>query len=477
MSTTAHNYEPVIGLEIHVQLKTRTKMFCGCELSFGDDPNVHVCPICLGHPGTLPVTNAEAVHFGLMIAHALGCEVAPRSIFHRKNYFYPDLPKGYQISQYDIPLGTGGQLGDVRIHRVHLEEDAAKLVHASSSGRIHGAEASVVDFNRGGTPLVEIVTEPDIHSPQQAEDWARLLRATLRQAGVSDVNMEEGSLRVDGNVSIRPVGEATLGTKTELKNMNSFRFLRRGLEAEIERQQGIVADGGEVEQETLHFDPASGDLSSLRSKEEAHDYRYFPEPDLVPLAPTEEMLTRAREALPELPLERSARLENELGVPAEQAKQFAYNSELGDFFEAALAADSADARLLANWVANDVVAQLGDQTPEQSKLEPAALARLVGMVSGGELAAGAAKDVLKVLLQDGGDPAAIVADRGLAKAGGDELEGIVEQAMADNADAVEKIRSGNDKAIGAIVGAVMKATKGRADGGEVQRIIRERIGE
>ena len=475
MTTTAHNYEPVIGLEIHVQLKTRTKMFCGCALSFGDDPNVHTCPICLGHPGTLPVTNAEAVHYGLMIALALGCEIAPSSIFHRKNYFYPDLPKGYQISQYDIPLGTNGRLGDVRIHRVHLEEDAAKLVHASSSGRIHGAEASVVDFNRGGTPLVEIVTEPDIHSPHEAEEWLRLLRATLRQTGVSDVNMEEGSLRADGNVSIRPVGHAVLGTKTELKNMNSFRFLRRGLEAEIERQEGILVDGGEVEQETLHFDPVSGGLSSLRSKEEAHDYRYFPEPDLVPLAPTAEMLTRASEALPELPLERSERLENELGVPAEQARQFAYNAELGDFFEAAVAADSADVRTLANWVANDVVAQIGDQAPDATKLEPVALARLVSMVSAGEVAANAAKDVLKVLVAEGGDPSAIVAERGLAKAGGDELEGIVEQAMADNADAVEKIKAGNDKAIGAIVGAVMKATKGRADGGEVQRIIRERI--
>jgi aspartyl-tRNA(Asn)/glutamyl-tRNA(Gln) amidotransferase subunit B len=475
MSTTAHSYEPVIGLEIHVQLKTRTKMFCGCALSFGDDPNIHTCPVCLGHPGTLPVTNAEAVHFGLMIGLALGCEVAPRSIFHRKNYFYPDLPKGYQISQYDIPLASGGRLGDVRIHRVHLEEDAAKLVHASTSGRIHGAETSVVDFNRGGTPLVEIVTEPDIHSPQQAEDWLRLLRATLRQTGVSDVNMEEGSLRADGNVSIRPAGEATLGTKTELKNMNSFRFLRRGLEAEIERQQRIVAEGGEVEQETLHFDPVSASLSSLRSKEEAHDYRYFPEPDLVPVAPTEAMLARARQALPELPLERSARLEKELGVPAEQARQFAYNSELGDFFEAALAADSTDARALANWIANDLVAQLGDRTPGQTKIEPAALARLVSMVNGGEVAANAAKEVLGVLVTDGGDPTAIVAQRGLGMAGADELEQIVEQAMADNADAVEKIRNGNDKAIGAIVGAVMRATKGRADGGEVQRIIRARI--
>ena len=476
MTSTAHNYEPVIGLEIHVQLRTRTKMFCGCELSFGDDPNIHTCPVCLGHPGTLPVTNAEAVHYGLMIALALGCEVAPRSIFHRKNYFYPDLPKGYQISQYDIPLGRNGRLGDVRIHRVHMEEDAAKLVHAGGSGRIHGAEASVVDFNRGGTPLVEIVTEPDIHSPQQAEDWARLLRATLRQTGVSDVNMEEGSLRVDGNVSIRPVGQATLGTKTELKNMNSFRFLRRGLEAEIARQEGLLAEGAEVEQETLHFDPVSGGLSSLRSKEEAHDYRYFPEPDLVPVAPTEEMLDRARAALPELPLERSKRLESEHGIPSEQARQFAYNSELGDFFESALAADSGDARALANWVANDLVARIGDRTPQETKLEPGALARLVSMVGSGDVAANAAKEVLAVLVDEGGDPAAIVADRGLGRAGSDELEAIVEQAMAEQADAVEKIRGGNDKAIGAIVGAVMKATKGRADGGEVQRIIRERIG-
>jgi aspartyl-tRNA(Asn)/glutamyl-tRNA(Gln) amidotransferase subunit B len=475
MSETARAYEPVIGLEIHVQLRTQTKMFCGCALSFGDPPNTHVCPICLGHPGTLPVTNEQAIHFGLMIGLALGCEIAPRSIFHRKNYFYPDLPKGYQISQYDVPLGRNGQLGDVRIHRVHLEEDAAKLVHAGASGRIHGAEASVVDFNRGGTPLVEIVTEPDIHSPQQAEDWLRLLRATLKQTGVSDVNMEEGSLRADGNVSIRPVGEATLGTKTELKNMNSFRFLRRGVEAEIARQESIRAEGGEVLQETLHFDPVSGDLSSLRSKEEAHDYRYFPEPDLVPIAPTAEMLERARDALPELPLERSERLVRDLGVPSEQARQLAYSSELGDLFEQTVAADGGDPRVIANWVTNDVVARLGDLQPRQSKLEAGALSRLVGLVEGGAVSGNAAREVLAVLVEQGGDPAAIVAERGLAKAGGDELEQIVDKALADNADAVEKIKAGNDKAIGAIVGAVMRETKGRADGGEVQRLIRQRI--
>ena len=248
-------YEPVIGIEIHVQLKTRTKMFCACALSFGEEPNTRTCPVCLGHPGTLPVANAEAIHFALMIALAFGCEIAPRSIFHRKNYFYPDLPKGYQISQYDIPLATAGRLGDVRIHRVHLEEDAAKLVHAGTSGRIHGAESSVVDFNRGGTPLVEIVSEPDLRSAGEAAEFGRLLQATLRRMGVSDVNMEEGSLRMDANVSIRPVGETTLGTKTELKNMNSFRFLERGIDAEIERQKRTLAEGGEIEQETLHFDP------------------------------------------------------------------------------------------------------------------------------------------------------------------------------------------------------------------------------
>src|ERR687894_533533 len=270
------DYEPVIGLEIHVQLSTRTKMFCSCALSFGEPPNTRTCPVCLGLPGTLPVANAAAIHFGLMIGLALDCEIAPRSIFHRKNYFYPDSPKAYQISQYDIPLCTGGRLGDVRIHRVHLEEDAAKLVHAGGSGRIHGAQSSVVDFNRCGTPLVEIVTEPDLRSAAEAGEWLRLLRATLKRLGVSDVNMDEGSLRCDANVSIRPAGTADLGTKTELKNMNSFRFLERGIAAEVERQEEILRGDGEVVQETLHYDPTTGALTPLRSKEEAHDYRYFP---------------------------------------------------------------------------------------------------------------------------------------------------------------------------------------------------------
>jgi len=338
ITVAERHYEPVIGLEIHVQLRTRTKMFCGCALSFGEEPNTRTCPVCLGHPGTLPAPNAEAINFALMIGLALECRLAPRSIFHRKNYFYPDLPKGYQISQYDIPLWSHGWLDGVRIHRVHLEEDAAKLVHAGTSGRIHGAEASEVDFNRGGTPLVEIVTEPDLGSPEQAGEWLRLLRATLKRLGVSDVNMEEGSLRCDANVSIRPAGTADLGTKTELKNMNSFRFLERGIAAEIQRQTEILHHDGAVVQETLHYDPAIGSLTPLRSKEEAHDYRYFPEPDLVPLAPTEEMVERARVALPELPAARAERFERELALAPETAQLLAFRSELGNYFEAALAA-------------------------------------------------------------------------------------------------------------------------------------------
>jgi aspartyl-tRNA(Asn)/glutamyl-tRNA(Gln) amidotransferase subunit B len=472
----ARIYEPVIGVEIHVQLSTRTKMFCGCALSFGEEPNTHVCPICLGHPGTLPTINAEAVHYALMIAMAFECDIAPRSIFHRKNYFYPDLPKGYQISQYDIPLATGGRLGDVRIHRVHMEEDAAKLIHAGSSGRIHGAETSVVDFNRGGTPLVEIVTEPDLRSPHEAAEFGRLLQATLRRMGVSDVNMEEGSLRVDANVSIRPAGTATLGTKAELKNMNSFRFLERGIAAEIARQERILREGGEVEQETLHYDPQSGSLTSLRSKEEAHDYRYFPEPDLVPVAPTEEMLARARDALPELPAARAERLERDLELPAETARLLAFRSELGDFFESAVEAGNGQVRTLANWMTNELAARIGDSDPAGTALEPSAFADLVAMVDSKQVSAGAAKEVLDVLIQEGGDPAAIVETQGLGRAESGELEAIVERAIADNPDAVDKIRAGKGQAIGAIVGAVMRETKGRADGGEVQRMISERLG-
>jgi aspartyl-tRNA(Asn)/glutamyl-tRNA(Gln) amidotransferase subunit B len=473
--------EAVIGLEIHVQLATKTKMFCGCELSFGDEPNVHTCPICLAHPGVLPVPNEQAIRYALQIGLALGCEIAPHSIFHRKNYFYPDSPKAYQISQYDIPIASNGKLGEIRIHRAHLEEDAAKMIHVGESGRIHGSGASLVDFNRGGTPLVEIVTEPDLRDPAEAAEWARLLRETVRQLGVSDVNMEEGSLRVDANVSVRPAGSSELGTKTELKNMNSFRFLQRGIEAELARQRELVETGGTVTQETLHFDPASGTLTPLRSKEEAHDYRYFPEPDLVPLAPTEEMLREAREALPELPATRIERYRSELGLAPDVALTLATDPETARYFESTLAAaDGAEPKVVANWVTGELAAALRQADVEggaaASEVTPESLAALIALVQEKKISHGSGKTVLAALVAEGGDPAAIVEREGLAQmSDSGELEAIVEKAMADNADAVEKIREGNQKAIGAIVGAVMRETKGRADGGEVNRIIQERI--
>jgi aspartyl-tRNA(Asn)/glutamyl-tRNA(Gln) amidotransferase subunit B len=472
-------YEPVIGLEIHVQLQTRTKMFCGCTLSFGDPPNTHTCPVCLGLPGSLPVANARAVHFGLMIGLALGSELAPRSIFHRKNYFYPDLPKGYQISQYDEPLCRGGRLGEVRIHRVHLEEDAAKLIHVGASGRIHGSDASVVDFNRGGTPLAEIVTEPDIGSPEQAGEWLRLLRTTLRQLGVSDVNMEEGSLRCDANISLRPAGSEQLGVKTELKNMNSFRFIERGIRAEIARQEKILTGGGRVEQETLHFDPSSGSITSLRSKEEAHDYRYFPEPDLLPVTIEPGMIEAARADMSELPTDRLERLRRELGLSAEVARMLAFRGELGDFFEAALAPDGRSrAQTLANWVTGELASRLEDgQDPASSRVTPQALGELVGMVAAKQVSVGAARQVLDKLVAEGGSPAEIVAAEGLAAIGGeDELAGVVAAAIAANADAAQRVRDGNAKAIGPIVGYVMRETKGRADGTDVSRLIAEQLG-
>jgi aspartyl-tRNA(Asn)/glutamyl-tRNA(Gln) amidotransferase subunit B len=471
------DYEPVIGLEIHVQLKTATKMFCGCELSFGDPRNIHTCPVCLGMPGALPVTNARAVHFGVMIGLALDCEIAPRSLFHRKNYFYPDLPKGYQISQYDIPLCRGGRLGEIRIHRVHLEEDAAKLEHVGESGRIHGSDRSIVDFNRGGTPLVEIVTEPDFHSAEQAREWLILLRTTLRQLGVSDVNMEEGSLRCDANVSIRPVGSTELGTKTELKNMNSFRFLERGIRAEIERQTGLLRSGEPVVQETLHFDPVSGQLTSLRSKEEAHDYRYFPEPDLVPLEVSEEMLAAVRAEIPELPAARAERFEREFGLTADRGRELAFRAELGNYFERAVAAREGDSPSpvdIANWLPQ-LVERIGSAAdPASSRVSPESLAALAAMVAAKQVSRDAAREVLTRLVEEGGDPREVVERHGLG-AMSDGLADLVDQAIAADPAAAEQVRDGNMKAMGPLVGFIMRETKGRADGGEITRLIRERL--
>ncbi len=476
MSTV--EYEPVIGLEIHVQLKTVTKMFCGCVTSFGDRPNTHTCPVCLGLPGALPVVNARAVQFGVMIGLAFGSEIARRSLFHRKNYFYPDNPKGYQISQYDVPLCRGGSLGDVRIHRIHLEEDAAKLNHVSQSGRIHGADRSWVDFNRCGTPLVEIVTEPDIGSPEQAREWLIVLRESLRQLGVSDVNMAEGSLRCDANVSIRPAGSTELGTKTELKNMNSFAFLERGVRAEIERQTELLRAGQAVVQETLHFDPATEGLTPLRSKEEAHDYRYFPEPDLVPLPVSDELMESASTALPvELPTERALRFESELGLTAARARELAFRADLAEFFERTLSAagnGQVTPAEVANWL-QLLVARIGSEAdPAGTSVTPESLAELVALVSTRKVSRDAAREVLAVLVDEGGRPDQIVSERGLG-AISDGLEEAVAAALAADPEAAEQVRGGNMKALGPLVGAVMKATQGRADGGEVRRLIMEKL--
>ena len=477
----AEELEAVIGLEIHVQLSTRTKMFCGCELSFGDETNIHTCPICLAHPGVLPVPNRTAVEYALRIAAALECEVAPRSIFHRKNYFYPDSPKAYQISQFDIPIAGPGRLGDVRIHRAHLEEDAAKMIHVGESGRIQGSDASLVDFNRGGTPLVEIVTEPDLKSGAQVREWGQLLRATVKALGVSNVNMEEGSLRCDANVSVRPVGSDILGTKTEMKNMNSFRYIERGIEAEVKRQKDLINSGGRVVQETLHFDPSTGELHSLRSKEEAHDYRYLPEPDLVAIVPTAAMLQAAKDSLPELPAAKASRFENELGIQASAALFLSTQNEWSDFFEAVnAAAGDVEPRVVANWVTGELAAELrkqDDQSLEDSKVTPGLFAALIEMVAGKKISHGSGKTVLEEMVRSGVDPVLVVEQEGLEQiSDSGELEAIVAAAIENNPKPAEQVRSGNEKAIGALVGAVMRETKGRADGGEVTRLLRQQLG-
>jgi aspartyl-tRNA(Asn)/glutamyl-tRNA(Gln) amidotransferase subunit B len=479
-------WEPVIGLEIHVQLATRTKMFCGCELSFGDPPNTHTCPICLAHPGALPVTNLEAVRLGILAGLALGCEVPAASEFHRKNYFYPDLSKAYQISQYDAPLCIDGRVAvllpdgrelEVGITRAHLEEDAAKLVHVGVGGRRAGAESSGVDFNRGGTPLLEIVTEPDVRSAADAGAFLRQLRQTLRRLGVSDCNMEEGSLRADANVSVRPAGSTELGTKTELKNMNSFRFLERGIAAEIARQTGLLEAGGRVVQETLHFDPDSGDIHSLRSKEEAHDYRYFPEPDLVPMFPDPGWVEELREGLPELPVERRRRWAAELGLTYEDAEVLSETAELGDYFETVAAA--AEPKAAANWIRGELRAQLREagQEPWESRVTPALLAELIGLREDRTLSEPAAKEVLAEVVRNGASPRAVVEERGLGQISDDgELAALVERLLAENPDQAAQLRGGKDKLVGYFVGQAMKATGGRADPARVGELVREAAG-
>jgi len=481
-----NDWEAVIGLEIHVQLATATKMFCGCPVSFGEPPNTRVCPVCLGHPGTLPVTNERAVEYAARIALALDCSIAPRTIFHRKNYFYADLPKGYQISQFDLPLGLGGHLDvelddgstfHVGITRVHMEEDAGKLVHAGgATGRIHGADHSLVDFNRGGTPLVEIVSEPDLRTPEQARSFLTHLRSLLQHLDVSDVNMEEGSLRCDANVSVRRRG-APFGVRTELKNMNSFRYLQRGLEVEIERQIEALEAGETIVQETVHFDPVSGRISSLRSKEESHDYRYFPEPDLVPIELDEAYVQRVRSSLPEFPAARRERLQQHYGLSPYDAGVLSANRELGDYFER-VAELVNDDKLSANWVTGNLSGYLNAAGLEvgESTVTPEALAGLLRFLADGTLSGKLAKDVFQMMTESGREAADIVAERGLGQISDvGELEAMIAGIVDANPGPAEDFRHGNDRVLGFFVGQVMKQTKGQANPQLVNDLLRRRI--
>ncbi len=475
-------YQAVIGLEFHVHLATRTKMFCPCRVTYGEEPNTHTCPVCLGHPGALPVINEKAVEFGLMAGLALNCEVAPRAVFARKNYFYPDLPKGYQISQYDAPICKNGYLdvptneGHIRvgITRLHLEEDAAKNVHVGESGRMHGSVGSLVDFNRCGTPLIEIVTEPDVPSPEAARATANHLKAILQSIGVSEADMEKGQLRVDANVSIRKP-DGSFGTKTELKNMNSFRFVERGLARELERQRDILENGGRVEQTTIHYDPTTDEVHELRSKEYAHDYRYFPEPDLLPLELTEAWIREIKSRIPELPEQRRARFVEQYGLSEYDAGVLTSDTELATFYERVAA--EADPKQAANWISGELRALLNEAGVEVSgsKMTPGHLVELVSLVKNGTVSRSAAKDVLSVVFETGESPSKIVEREGLASVGVDELSGVVDEVIAANPNEAERVRAGDKKVIGFLIGQVMKATRGSADGGRVRQLLLEKL--
>jgi aspartyl-tRNA(Asn)/glutamyl-tRNA(Gln) amidotransferase subunit B len=465
-------WESVIGLEIHVQLKTRTKMFCRCAVGFGAGENTQTCPVCLGFPGALPVPNRTAVEWTVKLGLALGCEIAGRAVFARKNYFYPDLPKGYQISQYDLPSCINGKMlvpgpdGDheIGIVRAHLEEDAAKTTHIGGrTGRIGGASHSLVDFNRGGTPLVEIVTAPDIHSADEAKRFLQLLRQTIVELGISDAEMEKGTLRVDANVSVRPAGSDELRTRTEIKNMNSFNFIARGIEAEVVRQIEVWESGGEVEQHTYDFDAGTGTLTPRRTKEEADDYRYFPEPDLTPLEPEAELVDRLRAELPELPGTRIRRLEGELD---HATATVLVTGGLDGLYEATVAA-GADGRTAANVIANNLVGAGVDP----AAVAPSELAKLVGARE--RIPRTAFDEAVSKLGEPGFSAGPYLAQEAVSDTA--ELEPIVERVLAASPGQVEAYRGGKEGLLGFFVGQVMKETNGRANPRVVSELVRAKL--
>ncbi|WP_334076049.1 MULTISPECIES: Asp-tRNA(Asn)/Glu-tRNA(Gln) amidotransferase subunit GatB [Paenibacillus] len=475
MSTS--KYETVIGLEVHVELHTKTKIFCGCSTEFGAPPNTHTCPVCLGHPGVLPVLNRQAVDYAMKAAMALNCEIGDVSKFDRKNYFYPDSPKAYQISQYDQPIGENGYIDievdgrtkRIGITRLHLEEDAGKLTH------VDGGYASLVDFNRVGTPLVEIVSEPDISSPEEARAYLEKLRAIMQYCEVSDVKMEEGSMRCDANVSLRPWGQEEFGTRAELKNMNSFRGVVRGLEYEQYRQAEILDEGGKVVQETRRWDEAQGKTFSMRGKEEAHDYRYFPDPDLVRIHIDQAWKERIRASIPELPDARKARYTAEYGLPEYDAGVITSSKPLADLFENSLEYTS-DAKAVSNWIMGDLLGYLNSNGLElpQVKLTGQGLGEMINLIEKGTISSKIAKTVFKEMLQSGKLPQQIVEEQGLVQISdeGAILE-IVKEVVANNPASVQDYKAGKEKAIGFLVGQVMKQSKGKANPGLVNKLLVE----
>jgi len=465
-------WEPVIGLEVHVELKTRTKMFCRCETSFGLEPNVRTCPVCLSHPGTLPVANAQAIEWTIKLGLALGCTVADRALFARKNYFYQDLPKGYQISQYEAPLCIGGRLvvpgpegaSEIRLNRAHLEEDAAKTIHVGGvEGRIVGAEHSLVDFNRGGTPLMEIVSEPDIHSAEEAKRFLQLLRQTIVELGISDAEMEKGTLRCDANISVRPAGSTELRTRCELKNMNSFNFIGRGIEAEIKRQIELYESGGEVRQETYDFDAASGTLTAHRSKEEAQDYRYFPEPDLVPYEPEPELIERLKAEIPESPGSRIARLEPVLGY---EVALGLVSGALDGLYEK-LVAEEVEPKVAANLLMNEFTAAEVDP----DAVNPTELAKVIKERPSMQRAA-----FSEAIAASGAESFAaidFVSQSSISDTS--ELEPLIERILAANPAQVEQYRGGKEGLLGFFVGQVMKESGGKANAKVVSELVRAKL--